>query len=158
VDNDASKELASAAAAPMPTPDKLSGRNAERRLLMTAKPSKPDIPPSHAPLSNPELIPNSELAVTALQDTIAAYADELRRRARQGNITHKDGQLVASLATASAKLAAEQREQTKELHLSLQSDDDIVKLVIDSVLALGKRGTAILTKALAALPTQGNDS
>ncbi len=153
MDEDAKKALANDAANPMPViAPRISGRNAERRLMHTAKPAQLDIPKSHAPLQNePEIINNAEVAVTALQDTIAEYAAELRRRARQGNITHKDGQLVASLATASAKLAAEQREQESRMGLALSSDEDIVRLVCDSVAALGPRGIAILTAACARL-------
>lgn len=96
----------------------------------------------------PELIPLSELAVANLQEAIVAHAAELRNRAQEGSASLKDMQAVAALSSAAAKLSAEQREQRAEMSLALNSDEDILTLLIDSVRALGPRGISLLKEAL----------
>jgi hypothetical protein len=158
--NDVSDKLAEAVAATARvTPPRVLKTKADapvpKKLLLDAARGDVivDVPASHAPLPTPEFsrVNASEEATSALLDAAAEYARDLRRKARSGQMNTKDGNLLAKLAAATAKLAAEQREQETEMHLALQSDADIVKLVLDSVQALGPRGRAILIEVAAQL-------
>ena len=124
--------------------DKLAPARAARHLMLPAKQSREETAALAAQVLSP-----SESAVTTLQSTIAAVAIELQRRVSEGSATHKDVALIGQLATAAAKLSAELREQASQSSLALNSDEDIVRLVCDSVRALpGNRGVAILRAAL----------
>jgi hypothetical protein len=110
---------------------------------------KPTLDSDRRILNQPAIVSDSESAAGNLQAAFAEYSAELLRRARTGQVIAKDWQLATSVATASVKIAAEQREQASQIKLALHSDDDIVQLLVQSVLALGERGVYILECALA---------
>ena len=107
-----------------------------------------------APLRNPAHIPitvlnPSEAILSNLQSALASAATQLADRGRPGSaFTLRDMDTLAKVVTAATKLAAELRESAKSTSLALSSDADVLQLVLDSVRALGDRGTAILVEAI----------
>lgn len=109
-------------------------------------------PGAKAPISEtPPLldISASESAVSDLQRAIAEHAKRLRERAVEGSATLADMKATAMLATSAAKLAAEEREQKANSSLALASDEDILNLLISTILSMpNNRGVELLTQAL----------
>ncbi len=115
--------------------------------------------PPYRPTPNhqqPQILNPSESILSNLQSALASAAIQLADRGRQSGsaFTLRDMDTLAKVVTAAAKLAGELRENAKTTSLALHSDADVLTLVLDSVRALGDRGTAILLAALKQLAAE----